>query len=202
MISYQYEKVTQALNYLIRKSPNNSLDKVHLIKMTWAADRYHLRKYGRLVTEDNYFAMSKGPVASLALDIINESTDYLLPEEYLPYTTSYLKRQEHSVQSKRETEREYLSDSDVEALDFAWDQFGESGDDLEGLVTMTHRYPEWTRFEQILKAEKTSVPMVPTDFFDDPSDMQDDPFSMNDEVKDNSKKYFEEISEAKSILYL
>jgi len=65
--------VVQALGYLLSLDDNHKMNRVKLIKLLWAADRFHLRKYGRSVTETDYVAMYHGPVSSLALDIANQS---------------------------------------------------------------------------------------------------------------------------------
>lgn len=203
MVSLQYEKVTQVLNYLLRKSENHTLDKVHLVKLTWAADRFHLRKYGRLITEDIYVAMPQGPVASLALDIINEKTDYNLPAEYLPYTTSYLIRDEHIVGSLKDTDLSQLSESDQEALDFAWNTFG-STENIDELVDFTHQYPEWSKFASLLQTQKTSVPMDYLDFFNDPepTTIESDPFELDAELKSHNKEQFKNLNSVKTALYI
>jgi len=57
--------------YYLSKKMNASIDKLAAIKLLFFADRYHLRKYGRLITEDTYYALPHGPVASNALDVVN-----------------------------------------------------------------------------------------------------------------------------------
>jgi hypothetical protein len=49
------------------------------LKLIFLADRYHLCRYGRLITNDSYVAMKHGPVPSATRDIV-ESNDYL--DEY------------------------------------------------------------------------------------------------------------------------
>lgn len=43
------------------------------LQLVYFADRYHLRKFGRPITNDEYFAMPYGPVASGAKDIAEGS---------------------------------------------------------------------------------------------------------------------------------
>src|SRR5207244_13054003 len=69
-------KSTQALNYFARLSARGApqpLNKMKALKLLFFADRYHLRKYGRPVTDCAYFAMKNGPVASAAKNIAEES---------------------------------------------------------------------------------------------------------------------------------
>ncbi|MBQ9180774.1 SocA family protein [Candidatus Saccharibacteria bacterium] len=68
-------KVSQALGFLLSLDDNHKMDRVKLIKLLWAADRLHLRKYGRTISESDYYAMAHGPVCSLALDIAQMDKD-------------------------------------------------------------------------------------------------------------------------------
>lgn len=189
MTSVQYQKVTQSLNYLLQLSKDKKMNKLHLIKLLWAADRYHMRKYGRLVSEDTYVAMPKGPVASLALHIINDETDFI-PTESVDYGRKYIKlgRDKLQVSSLEETNSDFLSQSDIESLDFAWDKFNDY--DRFDLVEFTHRYPEWKKHESVLEQLKTSMSIDPLDFFEDPSDGMEDPFKQDAElIKANRETY-------------
>ena len=69
-------KSTQALNYFARLSARGApqpLNKMKALKLLFFADRYHLRKYGRPVSDCAYFAMKNGPVASEAKNIAEEN---------------------------------------------------------------------------------------------------------------------------------
>jgi uncharacterized phage-associated protein len=58
------------------------------LKLIYFADRYHLRKYGRLVTNDIYYAMNYGPVPSSVKDIAEGSE--FLGEKEKEYASNYL----------------------------------------------------------------------------------------------------------------
>ena len=61
----------QAIDYIIRNSSNtHSLNKISILKLLFFADRYHLRKYGRTISNDSYCAMQNGPVASKTYDLL------------------------------------------------------------------------------------------------------------------------------------
>lgn len=178
MTNLQFQKITQSINYLLRLSGQKKLNKLLLMKLIWAADRYHLRKYGRLVTEDSYVAMPKGPVASLALDIINNDTDFL-PEESVAYGHEYIRldRNSHEVSSVKDVDSQFLSESDVIALRFAWDKF--SAMPRFDMADFTHRFPEWKKHESVLQQLKTSIPINLLDFFENPDDGAEDPFALD-----------------------
>jgi uncharacterized phage-associated protein len=62
-------KIIELLLYLAHKRPG--ADKYQAVKFFYLADREHFRRYGRPITFEDYFALSYGPVASNALDFLN-----------------------------------------------------------------------------------------------------------------------------------
>lgn len=163
-------KSTQALNYFAHKaatgSPLAELNKMKALKLLFFADRYHLRKFGRPVSDCAYFAMKNGPVASEAKRIAEESN--LLPAAARGYARRYLRRKDNlRYGSVREVDHAVLSKSDVEALDFAWENFGHYSE-FE-LVEITHQYPEWRRHASKLRGDGPKrVEMNYADFFAEP----------------------------------
>jgi len=158
------QKITQAINYLAKKS-GGQIDKLKTIKLLFFADRYHLRKFGRPLTNDNYFAMDLGPVGSETKDIIDQTV--YLPKNVKAYAAKFLEKIDNTVKSREDVDRAVFSKSDTEALDFVWDVFGKfTGFQLKDI---SHKYPEWKKHEEILKAGTLSVPMDYLDFFNDPN---------------------------------
>ena len=86
MRGFNYKKAIQALNYFALKN-GGSLNKMKAIKLIWLSDRYHIRKSGRTITGDVYFALPYGPVASCTRDILENNT---LSQEELEYKKSYI----------------------------------------------------------------------------------------------------------------
>ena len=158
-------KATQALNFLARQS-GGSINKLKALKLLFFADRYHLRKYGRPVSECVYYAMTHGPVASEAKQIAEDCD--LLSAPARQYARKYLKkRSDYDFASVANVDKSVLSATDLEALDFAWRNFGQFS--KYQLRDITHHYPEWKRHEHALKQTgKHRVPMVGTDFFEEP----------------------------------
>ncbi len=74
--------VIQVLHYILKKL--GKADKLKLIKLIFLADKYHLLKYGRTITEDDYYAMELGPVASIVKDILSFN-DFTLSKAELDY---------------------------------------------------------------------------------------------------------------------
>ena len=96
-LTFSHKKATQALNFFAR-SAGGSISKIKALKLVFFADRYHLRKYGRPVTNDEYYAMPKGPVPSHVKDIA-EMSDFLSKNEK-SYADKFLSFEKpHSVVS-------------------------------------------------------------------------------------------------------
>lgn len=70
MFPFEFEKVVQAIAFILRQCPGRRLDYTVLIKMLYMADRSSLEQIGRPITGDTIYAMPKGPVLSLVLYLI------------------------------------------------------------------------------------------------------------------------------------
>jgi uncharacterized phage-associated protein len=165
--AFAHRKATQALNFLARLS-GGGINKLKALKLVYFADRYHLRKYGRAVTNDRYFAMNYGPVPSGTKDIA-EMGEFLGQQEKL-YAQQFLQRDSadpHAFKSLADFDASVFSETDREALDFAAKNF--AGMDGFQLADLTHLYPEWKRHEAALESGGASrVPMCYDDFLADP----------------------------------
>jgi uncharacterized phage-associated protein len=166
-LSLAHRKATQALNFLARQA-SGRINKLKALKLVFFADRYHLRKYGRPVSECAYFAMKDGPVASEAKHVAEES-DYL-PASARNYARKFLeKKSNYDYASIAEVDKAVLSETDVEALTFAWENFGFVP--KYQLRDITHHYPEWKRHKRVLEASgRRRVKMDYADFFADPDE--------------------------------
>jgi len=167
-LAFNYRKATQAINFFARRC-GGSTTKLIVLKLIYFADRYHLRKYGRPITNDHYWAMQFGPVASSVKEITE--LDSLSGSER-HYAMAYLRKgarergeDEYAVASIADADMTVFSESDIEALEFAWHEFG---DRRRHLVNITHAYPEWLRHKKTLDAGQSRIRMDLADFFDDP----------------------------------
>ena len=53
-----HEKIAQILNYIAHQAgSSDAINRLKALKLIYFADRYHLRRYGRSVSNDDYFAM-------------------------------------------------------------------------------------------------------------------------------------------------
>jgi uncharacterized phage-associated protein len=199
LIDYEWKKVVQALNYLLRLSDNMSIKKISLVKLLWAADRYHLRNFGRTVTEGKYVAMENGPVLSKAKDILKKETGFGMNSSLVPYIDGYIKTKADDVISVDEVDSDYLAKTDLQALDFAWQSLGTMSSNVDSVVRFTHKYPEWIKYEKALKTSR--VQDVDLDlFFEDNGLLSDDPFRVDEARKQLCKDLYHESSAATALL--
>lgn len=191
MLEFDYKKATQAINYLTKKE-GGQIDKLKLIKLVYLADRYHLRRYGRPMMNDAYFAMPLGPVGSSVKDIAEFSS--FLDESERIYASEYIGKGilPNNIVSLANVDSGVFSKSEVEALDFAYNEFGKQT--ASALVNVTHRYPEWDKFRSTLESKETTrEPMSYSDFFNNPKG-PGDKFTLDSDVLAASKALFEEES--------
>ena len=192
--TFSFPKILQALYYIQSRAPSSNQDRfdiTYLLKIIFFSDRYHLRHFGITATGDDYYAMKKGPMASLTYDLLKGK----LPGNYEKHLSSIHKMTEYRIEIKRQEEDE-LSDSFKEAIDFALKEFGNYG--WEKISDISHCYPEWEKHEKELSTSK-SVPMNEIDFFDDPGDYarlaksgkENDPFEDDKEYLSLRKKHYE-----------
>ncbi len=154
--------IIQAIYYLL--SQLGSTDKMKLIKLLYLADKYHLIHYGRTLTEDTYYAMNYGPVGSLTRDIMEFNDKVLKPGELQQISVLFEPKDTNEIQIKESAiapGRNNLSDSDLEALSFVLDHYGNM--EIFELVKLTHEYPEWQKHEKDLQQGNNKRKEIPTE---------------------------------------
>ncbi|MEA1878412.1 MAG: Panacea domain-containing protein [Bacteroidota bacterium] len=114
MIKFKFnkQKSIEAVLYLISKSGKNSYDLYKIVKMIFEADKYHLNYYMRPVTGDHFVSMAKGIVPSKIYDLCK------VEDPKAPF----FKKSARIIMANRIANCEYLSESDIEALDLAFEK--------------------------------------------------------------------------------
>lgn len=185
-LTLAHRKAAQALNFFARQE-GGSINKLKALKLLFFADRYHLRKFGRPVSECEYFAMQHGPVASEAKSIAEECAT--LPPKAREYARKYIRKgEDYDFCVAADMDAAVLSASDREALEFAWRNFGRFG--KYTLRDITHHYPEWKRHEAKLTASTKRVPMDLADFFKEPDAGYIPCHSLTDEEREAALELF------------
>ncbi len=178
--NYYYKKAVQTLNHFALKQ-GGSINKMKALKLIYLADRYHLRKYGRLITNDTYFAMAYGPVPSAVKDIAERS--FILGEIESTYSQKYIVQVNKDYYKSREcVENPVFSQSDFEALDIVWEKYGHC-DEFE-LAALTHKYPEWKKHERALDMSPR-IQMALEDLFENLDNSDDDIYVLSAQEKED-----------------
>jgi len=113
----KYLKSLETLVYLANKDQRQ----YWILKTIYLADKEHLKRYGRMISNDSYRAMKQGPVPSLAYDIIkNVRGDgwYVFSD---PEPSTALRVPDNqTVQPLRGANLGLLSATEIECLDYAY----------------------------------------------------------------------------------
>lgn len=144
--------IIEAIYYVLKKI--KKADKIKLVKLIYLADKYHLIRYGRTITNDDYYAMENGPVGTTVKDVL--SFDEFMSPKALKYASSLIEETEKNkfiAKSGVKNDFDMLSDTDKDALDFVIDQFGKMG--KWKLRDYTHEYPEWKQYKDLFKNRRT-----------------------------------------------
>ncbi len=192
--NYNYKKAVQALNHYALQQ-GGTINKMKALKLIYLADRYHLRKYGRLITNDTYFAMEYGPVPSAAKDIAEQSIS--LGKIEGKYSKKYIAQVgKYHFRSKEPVEGSVFSQSDTEALDIIWGKYGHF-DQFE-LAELTHRYPEWKKHEKALDMSPR-IQMALEDLFENLDNSEDDVFQLSSQDKEDRLEQLAEMQELEAL---
>lgn len=104
-------------------------------KLLYFADRKHLERYGRLICGDTYIAMKHGPVPSGVYDMIKATRDgyiFVFPEA----EGAFQVENNHHIVPLRPPDLDWLSDSDIECLKEAVEEFDEQS--FGSLTSLSH----------------------------------------------------------------
>lgn len=113
-------KALEVLLYVAKRAPNM----YNALKVVYFADKQHLVRYGRLIYGDEYVAMSHGPVPSLAYDLIKQVRGDAAFELRVDASEAFSISEDHQITVRRDAELSFLSESDIECLDQAVEQYG------------------------------------------------------------------------------
>lgn len=154
----KFEVAVETINYILKKI--GKADKLTIIKLLYLADKCHLVRLGRTITEDEYYAMNYGPVGSLAKDILTNYDDNItFSESESEYIKSLINPvDKYYYEYKTGVINQTLSESDYESLDIILAKYSNLSSDE--LVKLTHNYPEWKQHESKLCNSKNETKRV------------------------------------------
>jgi uncharacterized phage-associated protein len=164
MRGFNYKKAIQALNFFALQDGGN-FNKMKAIKLVWLSDRLHLRKYGRTITGDIYFALPHGPVPSTTRDIL-ELNAFSLSEDECCYADEYLViTGKYDYKSNKEPNLKVFSKTDLDILSTINNYYGRY--DHYALRDISHKFPEWKKWESKIGKVGSRFLMDYKDFFKD-----------------------------------
>jgi len=112
-----------------------------LVKLVYLLDRLSLDRRGIPVVGGDYLSMRNGPVTSEVLDLVNAGR--LADERDDRWEQCISDRLNHEVRLEKKTERQYLSEAEVELVEVIWREHGQR--DQWQLVDWCHaNCGEWT----------------------------------------------------------
>ncbi|OQB11711.1 MAG: hypothetical protein BWY15_02412 [Firmicutes bacterium ADurb.Bin193] len=183
---YSNSDLIDVLYYIIVRF--GTIDKIHLSKLIYLADKYHLMMYGRTITGDKFVTTKLGPVGSTTFSVLNDNL-YVLGE-YAEYAKRLLKKngtyQYVPGDNVPIDQEDIFSETEMEALDFAISNFG--GKTMWDVVNYTCNLPEHKRFKYLLDARRIKMGRIEIeDMFISPNDKY---FSMSEERLAESLEIF------------
>lgn len=142
------EKILELLLYLAHARPD--ADAYQAVKFFYLADREHLLRYGRPITQEAYVAMKFGPVASTAFDLLNGNPHTMrwAKVKELPFATEQVSRLWKSPlmyirAPRREVDFDLFSKSDIRVFDEILAKYGKLS--FDELYNITHKHYAYTR---------------------------------------------------------
>ncbi len=139
---FDIEKAIEVIVYTSHKKR----DLFHIVKILYFADKVHLEKYGRLITGDRYIAMKDGPVPSGAYDIIKSVRGDGISKIDAQPERAFKVEDWTNIIPLREPNTDYLSESDIEALDKAIADYGKM--DFGKLRKIVHKEKAYKQASQ------------------------------------------------------
>lgn len=133
---FDKEKSMEAILYVANRLQRRDFHKI--FKILYFADRSHLSKYARTITDDTYIAMNDGPVPSNIYDIFKAVRGDGFFSDKVPYIKELISVTDWNfIEPHRDADTNILSESDCEELDesirlygtLSWDEIREKSHD-------------------------------------------------------------------------
>ena len=138
-------------------------------KLLWLADRYHLRQFGRTITQDKYCILSyyHGIVPFIVKQIIEEKGNILKEcKKYLDYSlkrSKYSTRVKYYFESLKESDIHCFSKSDLNVLDLILSKYGDLS--AKDLLSLFYQFPEYIKVKSSIQKQQFPIKIDLVDFF-------------------------------------
>lgn len=140
---------------LFAKSIKGDLTKLKICKLLYYADKHHLIRHGMPIIGDRYVHLQRGPVPSMALDILDDFSDVSMPvcddsilyklKEFIKVKKTLLS--EHLIFSLvKDPDIEVLAESEIESIENTINTYGNMS--AGQLIDATHKESPWLKTTQ------------------------------------------------------
>ena len=108
-------RILEALAYIAERAPAHKKNMYNVLKVFYLADKLHMERFGRFIFEENYSAMDRGPVPSMAYDLVKiiksgQELPYSVPS---PVAIDF----NHIITVDRQANEDLFSGSDLLCID-------------------------------------------------------------------------------------
>ncbi len=120
---FDAEKGAQVAGVLLSHAPNQTMDRIKLIKLMYFVDRQAFLEYGATISGDRMVSLPKGPVLSETLNALKGAPAY--SNEFTKWVVIPHEGYSYSLAAGADPDdADLLSDADMEIIENVWDQFG------------------------------------------------------------------------------
>lgn len=119
MTTFDKEKLIEVVLYILNAT--EGLDRYHIFKVLYFAEREHLKNWGTRIVEDDFVALDRGPVPTLLYDAVKQnkrnSEQKEMSEMFSEAVESATDDASNIFIAKRTADMDYLSKADIECID-------------------------------------------------------------------------------------
>lgn len=154
MFRFNVNKATQAAGVLLEREPDSRTNYMRLLKLLYIADRETLAERGRPITGSPAYAMERGPVLGLVLDLIKS----LDPDS--EQWMKFIRTDHYDVVLEQKPGNLDLSRAEIRKLQEVSDRY--RNDDEWALVKICHELPEFKKNDPLLEnppAKRKDIPL-------------------------------------------
>jgi hypothetical protein len=108
-------RVLEAFAYIADRAPASKKNMYNVLKVFYLADKLHMERYGRFIFDESYSAMVRGPVPSIAYDLIKD----IKSGKELPFSiqSPVTHGSNHIITATRQADEDLFSGSDLLCMD-------------------------------------------------------------------------------------
>lgn len=132
-------KAVQAVAVMLKHAEGKKHNYTAIVKMLYIADRESIQEAGMPITGDKPYALERGPILSLILDLIKDNQ--FRDEEQRALWSKYILRSGYDIELVLDPGDDELSDFEVQKLEKVFQEHGKK--EWVELVDETHRFAEW-----------------------------------------------------------